>query len=97
MVASTIELPNLDLKRIPRPGSGTGVENELTVSLLGCEQPVQWKLSSGSLEIRVPGAFVPIGPMVVAVRRESPHCMGRRESIRPARGPGCLLLQYEDG
>ena len=64
----SLELPNLELKRIPRPKPVPGTEDELTVSLLGCEQPVQWRLSDELVEIRLPGAFVPAGPVVVAFR-----------------------------
>jgi alpha-L-fucosidase len=71
----TVELPNLELKRIPRPKSAKGAEDELNVFLLGCEQQVQWKLTGGSVEIRLPGAFVPIGPVVVAIRRQAPEAI----------------------
>ncbi len=64
----SLEFPNLELKRMPRPKPAPGAEDELTVSLLGCEQPVQWRLSNGSVEIRLPGAFVPVGPVVIAFR-----------------------------
>ncbi|MBU8914017.1 MAG: alpha-L-fucosidase [Spirochaetales bacterium] len=64
----SLELPNLELKRIPRPEPAPGTEDELTVSLLGCELPIQWRVSDRSVEIQLPGAFVPVGPMVVAFR-----------------------------
>ncbi len=73
----SLELPNLELKRIPRPKPAPGAEDELTVSLLGYEQPVQWRLSDGSVEIRLPGAFVPVGPVVVAFRWRAVNLQSR--------------------
>jgi len=72
-----LEFPSLELKRIPRPKAAPGSEDELTVSLLGCEQPVQWKHSEGSVEVRLPGAFVPIGPVVVVFRWQSVELRAR--------------------
>jgi alpha-L-fucosidase len=61
----TVELVDLDIKRIPRANPEPGVEDELSVSLLGCEQPVQWRVSGGVVEVRFPGSFVPVGPPVI--------------------------------
>ncbi len=73
----SLELPDLELKRIPRPTPAAGAEDELAVSLLGCEQPVRWRVSDGSVEIGLPGAFVPIGPVVVAFRWQSVELKAR--------------------
>lgn len=63
----TLELPNIPLRSIPRDRREPGVEDELTISLFGCDRPIQWTATNGRVEISLPGSFVPTGPIVVAL------------------------------
>lgn len=64
----TIEIPGIDIKRIPRPASPPAAQQNLKVSILGTEYPVPWRVTERGVEVRIPGGFVPVGPVVVEFR-----------------------------
>ena len=54
-----IELPDLDLRRVPKVRPADGRPAELVVRVFGCEQPVQWETAGAGVGVNVPGSFVP--------------------------------------
>jgi len=67
----TVTIADLDIKQIPRPKSVEDVRLDFQVSALGCEQPVVWQFANGALEIRIPAAYVPVGPPVIEMKWRS--------------------------
>jgi alpha-L-fucosidase len=73
----TVELEDLDIRRIPRSKLEGGAGIEFSVSLLGCDLPVGWRVSGNTVEIRFPGSFVPVGPPVIRLRWQSVELKAR--------------------
>jgi alpha-L-fucosidase len=58
-----LELPGLEVSKIP----GHNRKSGLSVRVLGCEAPAPWRLDEDQLEVRLPGSFVPNGPVAIEI------------------------------
>ncbi len=62
-----IGIANLQLNDVPRPKLPKGQEDELTVSLLGCEREIEWSANERQFAANIPGSFRPTGPSVLKI------------------------------
>jgi alpha-L-fucosidase len=71
----SVELTDIDTGRIP---GSAGPAADISVSLLGYEHPIQWRLGDRSIEVGLPGSFVHTGPVVIAIRTKPEEPRPRR-------------------